>query len=97
MSEYTLPPGYIDLITRRYNIEVIDHHYILVDEKFHKYNLMLDIVLNDSMLEQFKEKYSDLDECMNVSFHENKATNSIRFYAEAGNNILLLLDTLTNE
>lgn len=96
-QNYALPQGYIDLISRRYNIKVLANHYILVDEKFQRYNIMLDLVLNEKMLAKFRELYAGKTSAMHVAWEERPATNSIRFYAEVGNNIILLLDTLVDE
>ena len=88
------PSTYIELIERRYNVKIIDSHYILVDKKFEKYNTMLDIQLTETMAKNFKEKYAGKTSAMHVAWEFWEPTNSVRFYAEIGNNILLLLDTL---
>ena len=36
--DYKLPKGYIDLIEKKYNLKVLDNHYILVDKNFQRYN-----------------------------------------------------------
>lgn len=93
-KEHQAPSAYIELIERRYNVKIIDSHYILVDKKFDKYNTMLDIQLTENMAKNFKEKYAGKTSAMHVAWEVWKPTNSVRFYAEIGNNILLLLDTL---
>lgn len=93
-KEHQAPSAYIELIERRYNVKIIDSHYILVDKKFNKYNTMLDIQLNETMMNVFKEKYVGKTSAMHVAWEICDETNSIRFFAEIGNNILLLLDTL---
>ena len=57
-KEHQAPSAYIELIERRYNVKIIDSHYILVDKQFDKYNTMLDIQLNETMAKAFKEKYT---------------------------------------
>lgn len=93
-KEHQAPSAYIELIERRYNVKIIDSHYILVDKQFDKYNTMLDIQLNEIMAKAFKEKYTGKTSAMHVAWEVWQPTNSVRFYAEVGNNILLLLDTL---
>lgn len=46
------------------------------------------------MLKVFKEKYAQEKSKNHVAWEERKQTTSIRFYAEVGNNILLLWDSL---
>lgn len=93
-KEHAAPSAYIELIERRYNVKIIDSHYILVDKKFDKYNTMLDIQLTETMAKNFKEKYTGKTNAMHVAWEVCESTDSVRFYAEIGNNILLLLDTL---
>ena len=88
--DYKLPKGYIDLIEKKYNLKVLDNHYILVDKNFQRYNMMIDVQFNDKMLKVFKEKYAQEKSKNHVAWEERKQTKSIRFYAEVGNNILLL-------
>lgn len=56
--DYKLPKGYVDLIEKKYNLKVLDNHYILVDKNFQRYNMMIDVQFNDKMLKVFKEKYA---------------------------------------
>ena len=72
----------------------IRNHYILVDKNFQRYNMMIDVQFNDKMLKVFKEKYAQEKSKNHVAWEERKQTKSIRFYAEVGNNILLLWDSL---
>lgn len=90
-----LPKSYIILIENKYDLKVLDNHYILVDKKFQKYNMMIDVQFNDKMLNIFKEKYGQMNSKNHVAWEQRE--NSIRFYAEIGNNILLLWDTLNEE
>ena len=41
--DYKLPKGYVDLIEKKYNLKVLDNHYILVDKNFQRYNMMIDV------------------------------------------------------
>lgn len=92
-----VPQGYIDLVERRYNLKVIDSHYVLVDAQFQKYNMMLDVKFNEDMLAKFKEKYSHTNAQNHVAWEIREKTESIRFFAEIGNNIILLWDTLVED
>ena len=92
-----VPQGYIDLVERRYNLKVIDSHYVLVDTQFQKYNMMLDVKFNEDMLVKFKEKYSHINAQNHVAWEFREKTESIRFFAEIGNNIILLWDTLVED
>lgn len=94
-SEYPAPQGFIDLIERKYNLKVIDSYYILVDEKFQQYHMMLDVQFNSEMEENFKKTYGKQEGDMCVDWEIRPDTNSIRFFADKGNNILLLWDKLT--
>ena len=47
--DYKLPKGYIDLIEKKYNLKVLDNHYILVDKNFQRNNMMIDVQFNDKM------------------------------------------------
>ena len=71
------------------NVEVRNGK-ILVDKNFQRYNMMIDVQFNDKMLKVFKEKYAQEKSKNHVAWEERKQTKSIRFYAEVGNNILLL-------
>ncbi|HIU64692.1 MAG TPA: hypothetical protein IAB06_06645 [Candidatus Avacidaminococcus intestinavium] len=84
--------GFIELVEKRYELEVIDSHYVLVDEKFKRYNTMIEVKLNPVMMSAFQEKYAHKTSDMHVAWSVHEGT--IRFYAEVGNNILLLLDSL---
>lgn len=92
MSESGALKGFVELIEKRYDLKVVDSQYVLVDEKFDIYNLMLEVKLNSEMATRFYEKYSGKTSAMHVawSYFQDK----IRFHAEKGNNILLLLDTV---
>ncbi|MDM8143393.1 hypothetical protein [Megamonas hypermegale] len=93
-KDYPAPQGFIDLIERKYNVKIIDSHYILVDEKFQQYNMMLNVRLNSQMKEAFVEKYGKQDSDMCVEWEWCPKTDSIRFFADKGNNILLFWDSL---
>ncbi|WP_028257552.1 hypothetical protein [Veillonella montpellierensis] len=93
-SDYPAPKAYIELIEKRYNLKVIDSHYILVDTQYDRYNMMLDVQFNDKMAQAFKTKYGQVNSAHHVAWEPCPHTNSIRFHAEIGNNILLLWDTL---
>ena len=93
-TEYPAPQGFIDLVERRYPVKIIDSHYILVDEKFQKYSMMLDVQMNDAMAQRFRELYGKQDADMYVEWEVRPKTDSVRFFAEKGNNILLLWDRL---
>jgi len=84
--------GFIEILERRYELKVVDSHYIKVDDKYDTYNMMLDLKLSEQMMEQLKIKYPDMDAANHVAWSFFK--DRVRFYAEIGNNILLLLDTL---
>ena len=87
-----VPEGLVSLIENKYNIKVLDSHYVMIDEKFKRYNMMLEVKFNEEMKKVFDEKYSSVNAIMHVAWEVKK--ESIRFYAEIGNNILLLFDTL---
>ena len=76
--DYKLPKGYIDLIEKKYNLKVLDNHYILVDKNFQRYNMMIDVQFNDKMLKVFKEKYAQEKSKNHVAWEERKQTKSIR-------------------
>ena len=92
MPESDALKGFVELIEKRYDLKVVDSQYVLVDEKFDIYNLMLEVKLNSEMATRFYEKYQGKTSAMHVvwSYFQDK----IRFHAEKGNNILLLLDTV---
>jgi len=92
MEEQNALTGFIEIIERRYELKVVDSHYIKVDDKFDTYNMMLDLKLSKHMMDQLKIKYSGMDAANHVAWSFFK--DRVRFYAEVGNNILLLLDTL---
>lgn len=96
-EEYPAPQGFIDLVQRRYPVKVIDSHYILVDEKFQKYNMMLDVQMDDAMMQKFQEMYGKQDSDMYVEWEVRPKTGSVRFFAEKGNNILLLWDKMLDK
>lgn len=93
-NEYSIPQGFIDLVERKYKLKVIDSYYILTDEKNQRYHMMLDVQMNKQMKENFQKKYGKLNSDMYVDWDFQIKTNSIRFLAEKGNNILLLWDSL---
>ena len=45
MNDNPAIKGLIELIEKRYGLEVLDSHYVLVDEKFKQYNMMLYVKL----------------------------------------------------
>jgi hypothetical protein len=92
MEENKAMQGFIELIERRYELKVIDSQYIKLDDKYDTYNMMLDLKLPAPMMEQLKVKYPEMDSANHVAWSFFK--DRVRFYAEIGNNILLLLDTL---
>ena len=95
-KDYSMPRGYIDLIEQRYDLKVIDSHYILVDKKYQKYNVMLDVKFNDKMRVAFEQKYGKCSSMNHVAWEINEGKQSIRFFAEVGNNILLLWDSIAD-
>lgn len=95
-SDYPAPQGLIELVERKYDLKVIDSHYILVDAQFQQYSIMLDVQFNEKMNTAFQKLYKNQDEANGVSWDICPKTNSIRFLAEIGNNILLLWDNIKN-
>ena len=59
MNDNPAIKGLIELIEKRYGLEVLDSHYVLVDEKFKQYNMMLYVKLPKQMLDEFKRLYSN--------------------------------------
>ena len=57
MNDNPAIKGLIELIEKRYGLEVLDSHYVLVDEKFKQYNMMLYVKLPKQMLDEFKRCY----------------------------------------
>ena len=57
MNDNPAIKGLIELIEKRYGLEVLDSHYVLVDEKFKQYNMMLYVKLPKQMLDEFKRLY----------------------------------------
>ena len=92
MPESDALKGFVELIEKRYDLKVVDSQYVLVDEKFDIYNLMLEVKLNSEMATRFYEKYQGKNSAMHVVW--SCFQDKIRFHAEKGNNILLLLDTV---
>jgi hypothetical protein len=92
MAEGNVLKGFIELAEKQYNLKVVDSQYVKVDEKYDIYNFMLEVILNPEMAARFYEKYHGRTSAMHVSwsYYQDK----IRFHAEKGNNILLLLDTV---
>ena len=70
--DYKLPKGYVDLIEKKYNLKVLDNHYILVDKNFQRYNMMIDVQFNDKMLKVFKEKYAQEKSKNHVAWEETE-------------------------
>lgn len=93
MNDNPAIKGLIELIEKRYGLQILDSHYVLVDEKFQQYNLMLQVKLPPQMLKAFKSLYSNKTSAMHVAWSVDDQDN-IKFYATIGNNILLLLDSL---
>lgn len=92
MAEKNVLAGLIELIEKRYQLQIIDSQYIKVDDQFDIYNIMLEMKLSEAMQARFQEKYGARDSAMHVSWSWYQG--KIRFHAERGNNILLLLDTV---
>ncbi len=83
------------MIENKYQVAVVDAQYVKVDEKYDRYNMMFEIKMPEAMLKAFKRKYFGKDHAMQVvwSIYDGK----VRFNAEIGNNILLLLDSVVEE
>ena len=64
MNDNPAIKGLIELIEKRYGLEVLDSHYVLVDEKFKQYNMMLYVKLPKQMLDEFKRLYSNKTSAM---------------------------------
>ena len=92
MAEKNVLAGLIALIEKRYQLQVVDSQYVKVDDKFDVYNIMLEMKLSEPMKAKFQERYGAQDSAMHVSWSWYQG--KIRFHAERGNNILLLLDTV---
>lgn len=92
MDEQNALAGFIEILERRYDLKVVDSHYIKIDDKYDTYNMMLDLKLSEPMMNQLRAKYSGMEAANHVAWSFFK--DRVRFYAEVGNNILLLLDTL---
>ncbi len=92
MAEKNVLAGLIELIEQRYKLKVVDSQYVLIDEKYDIYNLMLEVRLCDEMAARFHEKFAGKNSAMHVSW--SCYQDKIRFHAEVGNNILLVLDTV---
>lgn len=93
MTEKNPLQGLFPLLEKRYGLQVIDSHYVLVDDRLKKYNVMLNVRLAKEMQQKFNEIYADKNSAMHVAWDVNK-DDTIKFYAEIGNNILLVLDSL---
>ena len=93
MNDNPAIKGLIELIEKRYGLEVLDSHYVLVDEQ---YNMMLYVKLPKQMLDEFKRLYLNKTSAMHVAWSIDDKDN-IRFHAAIGNNILLLLDSLLSK
>jgi len=92
VAEKNVLAGLIELIEKRYQLQIIDSQYVKVDDQFDIYNIMLEMKLSEAMQARFQEKYGAQDSAMHVSWSWYQG--KIRFHAERGNNILLLLDTV---
>jgi len=92
MTEKNVLTGLIELIEKRYKLTVVDSQYVIVDDKYDIYNLMLEVKLSEEMAAKFQETYGAKNGAMHVSW--SCYQDRIRFHAEVGNNILLLLDTV---
>ena len=68
MNDNPAIKGLIELIEKRYGLEVLDSHYVLVDEKFKQYNMMLYVKLPKQMLDEFKRLYSNKTSAMHVAW-----------------------------
>lgn len=88
-----VPQGLLELIENKYNVKVLDSHYVIVDERFKRYNMMLFVKFSSEMEKSFNEKYGSVNSAMHVAW--DAKDEGIKFYAEIGNNILLLWDTLS--
>lgn len=91
MTKHNVLKGFIELVEKRYGLKVVDSHYIQVDKKYDLYNFMLEVRLKPDMATRFREQYPGTS-AMHVawSFFQDR----VRFHAEKGNNILLLLDSV---
>lgn len=87
--------GFVELIEKRYQLKVVASDYVKIDDKYARYNMMLEMQMEPKLLKAFQAKYQGKDSANHVawSYFEDK----IRFNAEIGNNILLLLDEVTVE
>lgn len=92
MTEQNVLQGLIGLIEKKYDLQVIASHYVKVDDKYGIYNVMLEVKLSEAMNRKFQEKYGGKNSAMHVAWSEYDDT--VRFNAEVGNNILLLLDSV---
>ena len=95
MPNCPLLKGLIELIEKHYPLKVINSDYVLVDAKYELYNMMLEVQLSHLLWQKFQAKYGQQDTAMHVvwSIYQGR----IRFNAAVGNNILLLLDSLTEK
>ena len=93
-TEYPAPQALIDLVQKKYDLKVIDSHYILVDAKFQQYSMMFNVQFNEQMKQTFAKLYPKQNEANGVVWDICPKTDSIRFMSDIGNNILLLWDTL---
>ena len=84
--------GLISLIETRYSLEVVNSHYILVDDKFDLYNVMLEVRFQPEIHQKFSELYAGKTSFNHVAWSSYQDT--VQFHAEVGNNILLILDSL---
>ena len=92
MTENNALQGFIELVEKKYDLKVVDSQYVKVDEKYDIYNFMLEVKMSDKMWAKFQEKYAGENSAMHVAWSVYR--DKVRFNAEVGNNILLLLDTI---
>lgn len=92
MVEQNVLQGLIGLIEKKYDLQVVGSHYVKVDDKYGIYNVMLEVKMSETMKRKFQEQYGGKNSAMHVAWSE--CGDAVRFHAEVGNNILLLLDSL---
>jgi hypothetical protein len=92
MAQSNVLAGFIELVEKRYRLQVVDAQYVKVDDLNDRYHMILEVILPNEMAEKFGEKYGTMDAAMRVRW--SSFQGRIRFRAEIGNNILLLLDSL---
>ena len=95
MAKANVLQGLIALIETKYKLQVVDSYYVLVDDKYNIYNTMLAVEMSAAMRRNFAQLYGSQHSAMHVAWSEYG--DIVRFYAEVGNNILLLLDSLVEK